>query len=47
MTVRKNLLTPMMTACTVTPSVWVADADASAKSRAAGEDNLFRSFHER
>jgi hypothetical protein len=45
MTVTKNLLTPMMTGCTLTPSVWVADADVSAKSRAAGEDSLFRSFH--
>jgi hypothetical protein len=46
MTAMKNLLTPNMTACTPTSSDWGADAEASAKSRAAGEDNLFRSFHE-
>jgi hypothetical protein len=44
MTMMKNMLTPIMTACTPTPSVRVADADVSAKSRAAGEDNLFCSF---
>lgn len=46
MTVMKNFFTPTMTACTLTLSVWVADTDLSAKSCAAGEDSLFRSFHE-
>jgi hypothetical protein len=39
MTMMKNMLTPIMTGCTLTPSVRVADADVSAKSRAAGEDS--------
>ncbi len=41
----KNFLTLIVTALTLTLSVRAADADASAKPPAAGEDNSIRPFH--